>query len=353
MSKVARKLGEGKREMWVTSKDAAFVGLDVHKVSVHAALMVNGEIMKTWAMPAKKEVIAASLAPYKAALKGVAYEAGPTGFSLARHLIGLGYKVKVVAPSKMRRPSGPQSKSDRLDCRMLARDLARGDMVAVAIPTPTQEADRQVMRLRGQCLAKVKRAKQQIKSFLLQHGIEEPHGLAHWTNESVRGLGALKLNAQLRFCLDRLLEELAYLRGELKSIEDHLAGLARTPRLRKSVAALDAHAGVGPVTAMAFALEVFNPERFRDGKGIGGYTGLAPKVSQTGATRREGPLMKTGRGELRALLVEASWRWVAQDAHARQLFGHLARNTGSKQKAIVGVARHLSIQLWKRLLQAA
>jgi len=155
---------------------------------------------------------------------------------------------------------------------------------------------------------KVQRAKQQIKSFLLQHGVAEPDGLAHWSNASLRALRDLKLNGQLRFCPDRLLDELAYLRGELKAFEEQLDRLARTARLRKSIRTLDSHPGVGPLTAMAFALEVYSPERFTQGKGIAGYTGLAPKVSQSGPTRREGPLMKTGRGELRALLVEASWR---------------------------------------------
>ncbi len=353
MGKVARKMGEGKRKMCWKRSDRVFAGLDVHKASVHAALMVNGLIVKTWSMPSDPAVIAASLEPYRAALSGVVYEAGPTGFSLARRLIALGYDVKVAAPSKIPRPSGPQAKSDRLDCRRLVDFYAKGQLTFVAIPTETQEADRQVMRAREQCLRKVQRAKQQIKSFLLQHGIAEPEGLAHWSNGSRRSLRHLKLNEQLRFCLDRLVEELDYLRGELKAFEEHLARLARTERLRKPVRTLDAHPGVGPLTAMAFAVEVFSPERFTQGKGIAGYTGLAPKISQSGPTRREGPLMKTGRGELRALLVEASWRWVRQDPHGRQLFAHLLRNTASKKKAIVGVARHLSIELWKRLVHAA
>jgi transposase len=339
--------------MCLETGDRVSVGLDVHKASVHAALMVNGGIVKTWSMPYQPAVIAASLEPYRAWLCGVVYEAGPTGFSLARRLIALGYDVKVAAPSKTPCARGPQAKSDRLDCRRLVEFLAKGELTFVAVPTETEEADRQVMRGRGQCLGKVKRAKQQIKSFLLQHGIAEPEGLAHWSNASLRALKALKLNASLRFCLDRLLEELDYLRGELRAFEEQLDALARTPRLRQALRTLEAHPGVGPLTALAFALEVYRPERFTQGKGIAGYTGLAPNVHQTGTTWHGGPLMKTGRGELRALLVEASWRWVSKDTHGRQLFAHLVRNTASKQKAIVGVARHLSIELWKRLVRAA
>jgi len=179
--------------------------------------------------------------------------------------------VKVAAPSKTPQPSGPHAKSDRLDCRRLVDLFAKEELTCVALPTETQEADRQVMRARGQCLGKVKRAKQQIKSFLLQHGIAEPEGLAHWSNASLRALRDLKLNAQLRFCLDRLLEELDYLRGELKAFEEHLDRLARSARLRKSIRTLETHPGIGPLTAMAFAVEVFSPERFTQGKGIAGF----------------------------------------------------------------------------------
>lgn len=347
MSKVTRNRGQSKREIVVKVGAAAYVGLDVHKKTVHAALVVNGVIVKTWSMPADKAAVAASLAPYKAAIKGIVYEAGCTGFALARYLIEQGYPVKVGAPSKMRRAAGPRAKSDRIDCCTLAVDLSKGEVPAVAIPTPIEEADRQVMRLRSQCVSKLKRAKQQIKSFLLAHGIDEPEGLAHWSKASVEALQGLRLNGQLRFSLDCLLEELAYLKGELSRIEEHLRKLAGTRRLRKSVKALDAHTAVGPITAMAFALEIFNPRRFAEGGQVTNYVGLAPRVSQSGSTRRDGPLMKTGRPELRALLIEASWRWVAKDRHAAQVFARLVRNTGSKQKAITGVARRLAIELWK------
>ena len=61
--------------------------------------------------------------------------------------------------------------------------------------------------------------------------------------------------------------------------------------------------------------------------------------------------MKTGHGALRALLVESAWMWIAKDEHAAAVFERLARNTGSKQKAIVAMARRMAVNLWCMLLR--
>ena len=352
MSSIARRRAEGKVRWSVEAGDVVFIGLDVHKRTVHFALMANGVIVKTWTMPYHPAAVVSSLKEFQGVASKIVYEAGPTGFGLARALKAAGFPVEVVAPSKTPRRPGPESKSDRLDCRKLAEYASKGMLRAVAIPTEQQEADRQVARLRAQCVKKVKRAKQQIKSLLLQHGIEEPKGLGHWSKASVEALKGLKLNRELRFCLNRIIEELLYLAGECRAIEAHLGTLSRTRRHRRAVEALDAHPGIGPITATAYAFEIFSPERFHTAEQVASYTGLAPRVSQSGQARREGTIFKSGREELRGLLIEAAWRWIARDPKARDVFYRMARNTGSSQKAIVAMARRLAIALWERLLQA-
>ena len=75
--------------------------------------------------------------------------------------------------------------------------------------------------------------------------------------------------------------------------------------------------------------------------------GLAPQVRQSGETRREGGLLKSGNGRLRTVLVEAAWRWVRYDEAAGRRYRHLVGNTGSGKKAIVGVAWRLGVLLWR------
>jgi transposase len=352
---VSKRIAQGKKEgKWIgklVEGDAAYIGLDTHKKTVHAALWVNGVAVKTWSMAYEVGTILASLELYRDHLGGVVYEAGPTGYGLARALEKKGHAVTVIAPSKTPQTPG-EAKSDRLDCRKLVEYFANGQLHEVAVPTEQQEADRQVWRAREQCVNKVRRAKQQIKSFLMQHGVAEPEGLKHWSAASREALTGLKLRPELRFCLDELRADLEHLEEQLGRIEARLKELSGAKRHQKGMAVTDAHPGVGPLTAAAYTLEMFDPRRFQGDRQVASFVGLAPRVRQSGETRREGKISKTGRGALRALLIEASWRWIRKDPAAAEVFARLVRNTGSRRKAIVGMARRLAIELWRRLCAA-
>ena len=69
------------------------------------------------------------------AIKRIVYEAGPTGYALARSLQKASLPVWVIAPSKTPRQSARDSKTDRLDCKTLAKYTAKGLLRPIAIPT--------------------------------------------------------------------------------------------------------------------------------------------------------------------------------------------------------------------------
>jgi transposase len=254
--------------------------------------------------------------------------------------------VEVIAPGKTPQPANPGSKSDRLDCRKLAEYAEKDLLKPVAIPTEQEEADRQVVRLRDQLVIKQRRVKQQIKSLLLQQGIAEPAGLAHWSAEGIEAVRTMPATRQIRLALDVLVEELEHVVAARQRVEREMQWLARQKRHQAKHRILRTHPGVGPVTTMAFLAEVYQPHRFACAEELTSYVGLAPRVRQSGQTRREGPLIKAGRGALRSLLIEASWQWIRRDAAAAAVYRRLVGNTGSGQKAIVGMARRLAVHLW-------
>jgi hypothetical protein len=49
--------------------------------------------------------------------------------------------------------------------------------------------------------------------------------------------------------------------------------------------------------------------------------------------------------------VEAAWVWIQHDSAARKVYQRLVHNTGSAQKAIVGMARRLGLDLWRSLVK--
>jgi transposase len=125
MNSVTRAKGS-RKSLKVGRSDVVHVGLDVHKRSIHVAVWLNGRVVRHWVMPADPDQVVAHLGPLRAALVRVVYEAGPTGYRLARRLRSAGLPVQVVAPSKTPQRADRSAKSDRLDGVQLAAYSAGG-----------------------------------------------------------------------------------------------------------------------------------------------------------------------------------------------------------------------------------
>jgi transposase len=346
------KTNLSKKQLWLnkinlTKDDELYVGIDVHKKSYHVAFWLNHAPAIDFVMPPDNEKLIDTLNKLRPAVRMVVYEAGPTGYSLARAIQNANLPVSVVAPSKTPRQSAPDSKTDSLDARKLAEYAAKGLLRHVTIPTRHQEAQRQLTRLREQLVAKQTRVKLQIKGFLLQHGISQPQGLSHWSVAAVQYLKNVRLSEQLRYCLDSLLDELRFTVEHRKLTEQKIKD-AFSGKPHSTVCKLLAtHPGIGPTIAAQFAAEIFNPRRFKDKTQLAKYVGLAPSVKQSGQTLRDGPILKTGRPQLRCSLIQGAWLWIRADHDAHKTFCRLVHNTGHKNKAITAMARKLAVHLWK------
>jgi transposase len=349
MTKSVTKKTDILKNKKLTKRDRLYVGLDVHKVNHHVGFWLNGKIVKTLVMPADNFKVAELLNPYRIALKKVVYEAGPTGFHLARFLQQCEFPTEVIAPSEIPEIRNNKAKSDRLDCRKLATYSAKGLLKSIGIPTVQQESGRQLSRHRDQLVSKRKRAKQQIKGLLLQYGIKEPKSLLNFSRAGIFELKNMDLCDELRFCIDSLIEELSYFEGKIKETEKHMTVLFKQPENKKAFDIVHSHPGIGNVTGRQFVLELHDPQRFTKPTEIASYLGLCPKVNQSGKRRKDGNIVMTSRATLRANLIEASWAWIRKDSHAKSVFMRLLRNTGESKKAIVAMARRLAIHLWKML----
>src|SRR4051794_8486222 len=211
------------------------VGVDAHKATYHVALLSDRRgFLATWAQPADPGLLASKLEPFRDQVARVVSEAGPTGFTLTRRLRAAGFQAEVIAPSKTPTLPGPETKCDRLDCRKLATFAQKGLLTPVRVPTEREEADRQVVRLREQLVRKLRSIQQQIKAFLLQDGIAEPVGLAHWSQQAVATLRGTGLDPELRFCLDVLLDEREHAREQVGRVNRRLDELMRAERHREA-----------------------------------------------------------------------------------------------------------------------
>jgi len=109
------------------------------------------------------------------------YEAGPTGYVLYRELRDAGIPCVIMAPTSLPKAPGSRVKNDRLDAQALAQHLAWGTYSTVHVPTVQDEAVKNFTRLRNARKESLKRAKQNLLSFLLLMGRSFNEGKSYWT----------------------------------------------------------------------------------------------------------------------------------------------------------------------------
>lgn len=324
-----------------------WIGVDVHKRSYHVALLRSDSKTFTFVAPACPVTFIKLCRRLDIHISGVVYEAGPTGFSLARALQAERIPVIVAAPSKVPRSVSAGAKTDRLDCLKLAQFGAKGLIRPIAIPTAQEEAHRTLVRRRHQLVDGIRRSKQRIKGFLLYHGFKETNALKNWHSDYPEQIAALPLEEEGRLTIESHLRELNFLQNELSSVTQQLDQINLEPHHRTVIRALSSVPGVGKVVATTFHTEMFRPERFNRGEEVASYLGLAPSVRQSGESASRGYLVPVGQTRLRSLLIEAAWIWRSKDSYAHEHYNKLLSKTGVPQKAIAALARRLAIILWR------
>jgi transposase len=326
---------------------AFFMGVDVHKRSYSVALLRPDGVVHDWRMPADPLALTARLAALPIRIGTVCYEAGPTGFGLARHLGRAGIRVLVAAPSRIPRPVAATNKTDSLDCIKLAEFAASGLLRGIAVPSKQEEAFRALCRRRHQLTDSLRKAKQRIRALLLTLGVAEPPGIDNWSAAALSALRQLRLEAGAMDTLHSLLRELDFHVGEQRKVDARLRDIAKERDEYRRIDAMRSVPGVGPVVATTFAAEVFRPRRFNRAQEVTAYLGLAPVVRHSGEKTPKGRLRPVGQRRLRSLLVEAAWVWKQRDERAREFYNRILGRTGLPQKAISALARKLAAHLWR------
>ena len=239
----------------------------------------------------------------------VAYEAGPTGFGLYRHLGVAGVRCVVAAPSKLHRPSGDRVKTDARDALHLARLLRLDEITPVAIPTIDQEAARDLVRAREDCRGDLMRARHRLSKLLLRHGIVYDQGAA-WTDKHDRWLRSDAV-AQLtspatRMGFDADYEAVLATKARRDRLDTAIEQMAADSEFTAVVRRLGCLRGISTLTGFGLAVEIGDWHRFT-GATIGSFVGLVPSEYSSGQSRSQGSITKTGNGHARRLLVEAAW----------------------------------------------
>jgi transposase len=313
------------------AKARTLVGLDVHASKIVAAVLdaETGQL-QSFRMGGESSAAAA----FCAALAGpvqAAYEAGPTGYGLARELAGRGVECVVAAPSKIPRASGDRVKTDRRDAEHLVRLLLAGKLHPVRVPGDEEEALRDLVRAREAVRIDLMRCRHRLSKLLLRHAIRFDDGRA-WTERHHEWLGTIALQwpAAQTTLLDArgAIDALCHRRQQLE--REILVLLPDSP-WQTQVARLRCLRGIDTLTAVGLCAEIGDFERFATAGQLMSYIGLVPSENTTGEQRRQGSITKTGSGHARRLLVEAAWHYRKQPAIGKALSD---RHDGQPAEAI-------------------
>src|SRR5213592_2345084 len=162
------------------TKVRTWAGLDVHAAATVACVVdaASGE-MSVHRLAGTTSEAAAFCAQLPAPVR-VAYEAGPTGFALARTLHTAGVGCVVAAPGKIERPAQDRVKTDRRDAERLVRLLMIGGLHPVRVPSSEEEALRDLVRAREDLRGDLMRARHRLSKLLLRHDVRYEDTTSRW-----------------------------------------------------------------------------------------------------------------------------------------------------------------------------
>lgn len=357
-----------------------YIGVDAHKESNLVALAFAGRkdpelYGKAPAdIPGFVKVLRRITDKYKLSKEEITicYEAGPTGFVLARRLRALGFECEVVAPSLIPTQASVRIKTDSRDARKLAGLYRAGELTYVHIPDATDEVIRDVCRARTDSVETQTRGRQQLSALLLRNG-HHYKGLSTWNEAHLRYLRELVMSdpAQ-KIVLEEYLQRIEFAVAQIQRFEHNMAELLKDWSRRNFVEALQGFRGFQLVASMVITSELGDLLRFKHPRQLMAYLGLVPSENTSGPNRRQGPITKSGNSHARWMLIEAAQQYrlppkVSREISLRQVglskevravswraqnrlhrrYARLTLRGLHRNKVIVAVARELTAFIWE------
>lgn len=240
------------------------------------------------------------------------YEAGPTGYELARVLRSAGMRCEVVAPSLIPTRQGDRVKTDRRDARRLALLFRAGQLSSVRVPMPAEEAVRDLCRARADMVIDRTRARHRLGKFLLRHG-RVWRGGDNWTLRHEAWIRAQRFDERaLNETLAHYEATLAAREAAVDAIEADLVPWFDRAPFADAVGRLGAYRGITLLGGLTLATEVCDWRRFPSAGLFMGFTGLVPSEHSSGERTSRGGITHAGNGHLRTQLVEAAWAYKSR-----------------------------------------
>jgi transposase len=325
-------------------------GLDLSRNRLDICLLSDqGELVDEFAAPSDHDgvrALARRVLDYGEPVRGVIESMTGARFvhdTLERY----GWDVLIADAQKVKGLAPLACKTDKIDARVLAVLSERDLVPAIWLPDPTVRSEREHARFRLHLVKHRSMLKHRIHSTLMTFG--EPCPVTDLFGAAGRELlDRLEIPQPWRGTVDASIALIDDLDRQIAKVNHQLrAGGADHPY----VPLLLTVPGIGWVLAFTIAAEIGDVTRFPSPKKLCGYTGLCPRVSQSGETDRRGPLSKHGPKYLRWAMLEATMHALRHPAYAER-YQRNKRRLGKQRGARVAqidIARKLTEAIWQML----
>jgi transposase len=266
--------------------------------------------------------------------------------------IALVLRIEVANAGKLPWIGQARVKTDKQDVMKLARLCAAGLIPQVWVP-PVHVRELRLLFSHRRRLVKVSTlVKNRLQSLLHRHHLAPPKGEVF--SQANRGwwqqLDRISLTERLHVKHD--LATLKQVEEQLAEIEAELNRLSTTEPWAAAMPYLMQLPGLGLIGTLTVLAAIGDITRFESAKKLVGYAGLGASVHDSGLTHRTGRITKSGRRDLRHVLVEAAWAAVEHHPFWKAEFARLARRM-AENKAVVAIARRLLVAIWHVLAERA
>ena len=356
----------------LSQRSLVHLGMDVHKDSISIGILRPDDSMDVERIFHDEESVRRFIARMGEPSRLTAcYEAGPTGYELERLLKRLQVRCDVVAPSLIPKAPGDRVKTDRRDCRRLARLHRAGELTPIRVPTREEEAVRDLCRARGDVVIDLDRARRRLSAFLLRHG-QVWRGGSKWTLKHEDWLLGVRFHdAALATTYGHYRSIVHECRLRLDALEADLLVYCDKDPYAEGIHRLCCYRGVNTIGALTLVSEVCDWRRFAKASSFMGFVGLVASEYSSGERTQRGHITKAGNEHLRTQLVESAWAYqsgpyvgprirraqeqcppaTAERAWAAQVrlcgrFRRLAARKNVKSVVATAVARELAGFLW-------
>jgi len=315
-----------------------YIGIDVHKKTYVVTTICDCIVVKKDTMAAYPEKLVSYIKKYfKGAKVNTVYEAGFSGFYLHRYLLAQGINSIVTHPASIKVSARDRVKTDKRDSLKMAKELSKGELTGVNVPSEKRELLRMLTRTRRQLVDTKKRIGNQIKSLLFTQGLIDPNDDTTIGKIWIKKVQKLEMAEELKYSMNLIIQ--LWLDLDIK-IADILKKLSEQAKADPIDVVYRSVPGIGALSARILANELEDMKQFSNEKGLFSYTGLTPSEYSSGEHKYLGSISRQGKSLLRMVLIQIAWSSIKKDQHLLKVFERISKKQG-KKRAIVAVARKI------------